>query len=124
MSWLYEKKICMSEKNGIITAIRRFGRWQVSVDGCGQTTRYTRAMWIYAIKRLKKIAPQKNMHILMLGMGAGGEIRTLNRIFPNCVITVVEYDQVMIDLAHELNLHRGYPEPTLMYGDAGKVISI
>lgn len=123
MWWFFEKYIRPSTKNGSITVIRDFGNWYVSVQGTGQTTSYTHRMWIDAYKRLTahidRLQVQK---VLMLGLGAGGEIKLLYKTFPNCTITVVEYDEEMVTLTHELGLYKPYDPPTIVLGDAADVV--
>jgi spermidine synthase len=123
MKWLFERYVRPSAKNGDITITRDFGRWQVSAKDCGQTTAYTHAMWIHAYKRLKKKFNLDHIQkILMLGLGAGGEIKLLYKTFPGCDLTVVEYDPAMIELTHELQLYKPYSAPHILVGDAAQVV--
>jgi len=123
MKWLSEKSTHISDKNGKIEVRRDFGAWQVIVDGCGQTTSYTRAMWNDAFRRVARFRHASNLkRILILGLGAGGQIRPLHQHFPQCDITAVEHDPTMIGLAWELKLYEPYPFPLIIKGDATEVL--
>jgi spermidine synthase len=113
-----------SDKNGEIIVWKEFLLpWQVSVGDTGQTTVYTHEMWVDAFKRFRKqhIATDAKK-ILMLGLGAGGEIATIHKYFPDCTLTVVEYDEAMVSLAKELQFYKPHPFPTVLVGDAKDVV--
>ncbi|MBV9349489.1 MAG: class I SAM-dependent methyltransferase [Patescibacteria group bacterium] len=119
MSWLLEVKKRQSEKNGSITALRRFGKWTVYVNGCQQTGSEVHAMWKDAFKRVRRRSESGLIQkILMLGLGGGGEVKTLHEFFPDASLTVVEYDPEMITLAKELRLYRPFPFPQVICEDA------
>ncbi|MBI3573677.1 hypothetical protein HY090_01360 [Candidatus Kaiserbacteria bacterium] len=119
MSWFSEIRVRQSEKNGTITATRRLGVWSVVVDGCVQTGPETRWMWRDGFEKLRHyLFGRKIRTILILGLGAGGEIRDLHRLFPGCRITAVEYDETMVSLAKELNLNHLHPFPDVICADA------
>jgi len=123
MKWFFEKYTRPSKKNGTITIVRELGKWYISVKGTGQTTSYTHRMWIGAYKRLlQKIDPDQVQKVLMLGLGAGGEIKLLNTTFPNCTITVIEYDEEMVKLTHELGFYKPFSPPNILFGDAAEVV--
>lgn len=113
-----------SKKNGNIFVYKDlFGPWQVSVDNTGQTTQYTYAMWVDLFKRLQPLfKTRQTKRILMLGLGAGGQIATLHDQFPDSSLTVVEYDEEMAALTQELGLYKPHPFPTLLLGDAKDVV--
>ncbi|MBI4276782.1 hypothetical protein HY629_03005 [Candidatus Uhrbacteria bacterium] len=96
--------------------VRLCGRWRVSVRGCGQTSTYSEKMWRTALKQLPKTFRPRR--ILMLGLGAAGEVRTLHKRFPGCHIVVIERDPEMIRIAKELRLHAPYPFPEIVLADA------
>lgn len=103
--------------------MREFGTWYISVNGTGQTTSYTHRMWIKAYKRLlQKLDPTHVRNVLMLGLGAGGEIKLLYQTFPNCQITVVEYDEEMVKLTHEFGFYKPFNPPNILLGDAAEVV--
>lgn len=113
-----------SEKNGAIEVYKDiFGPWEISVDDCGQTTSYTHAMWVSAFKRLRAQLKKTDVKkVLMLGLGAGGQIGTIHKTFPHCALTVVEYDREMVQLAQETGLYKPFPFPTVLLGDAKDVV--
>jgi spermidine synthase len=102
MSWIYENRYVKSEKNGDIRVSRFFGKWEVSVNGFFESGGYMANLWQSSFKRLPEEYKPKN--ILILGLGAG----TLNNIcrtrFPDAQITVIEWDQKMIDIARDLQI--------------------
>jgi spermidine synthase len=109
-------------ERGDIT-INRMGPLRVAVGGCGQTSAYTHAMWSDALDRLGHAGAAPAVRaVLMLGLGAGGEIRQLYERFPGAGITAVEYDPAMIALARELALYKPYPEPAILQGDAAELV--
>ncbi len=121
MSWLYERRVYPSERNGEITVTRRLGQWSVAVGGYNQSSPDVNAIWRDAFRRVKGTVVEKP-RVLMLGLGAGGTVKELHRIFPYCRITAVEYDAVMIKLADGLKLYEPYPAPSVLEGDASTVI--
>lgn len=120
MNWFYSKKRIVSQKNKEILVRRTWGVWEVTVDGCGETTEYTRAMWKEAFGKVN--SPAQVRSILMLGLAAGGQIKTLHKRFPRCEITAVEFDEEMLQLARELALHKPYSFPHVVFGDARDVV--
>ncbi len=80
-------------------------------------------MWVDAFKRLRAQLPRKEIkNVLMLGLGAGGQIGTIHKTFPYCTLTVVEYDKEMVQLAHETQLYKPFPFPNVLLGDAKDVV--
>ncbi len=122
MSWFLEKLLVHSKKNGRIKAERSFGKWQVWVDGCGQTTIYTNRMWKDAFTRLATFKEQTPKVVLMLGLGAGGGVKLLYKQFPISSITAVEFDPEMIALTKKIKPYAPYPEPEILEGDAAVVV--
>jgi spermidine synthase len=124
MGFLFKNTSRMSKKNGTISVYKEpFAPWQVSVDDCGQTTMYTHAMWVDLFKRQSGLFKNRQVQtILMLGLGAGGQVGTLHKQFLNCALTAVEYDEEMVTLARELGLHKPFPFPEVLLGDAKDVV--
>lgn len=120
--WFFENSWRSSQKNGALKLRRRFGRWYIWAHGYKQSSPGVNAIWRNACKRVRHALPQKDLNILMLGLGAGGAIKELHLLFPQCRITAVEYDQAMIDLMQELRLFAPYPAPVVLYGDARKIV--
>lgn len=119
MSWWHEKREYSSEKNGSIHCTRWFGRWQVTVGGYGQTTPYTNSMWRRALRRVPRRGVKR---VLMLGLGAGGAIPLIRRRCNNPVVTVVEWDPVMVRIAEELGFFSPDARPGILLGDAALVV--
>ena len=119
MSWLYEYREIPSEKNGLIKARKLFGLWEVTVQGTGESSSYLTAMWTSAMKRVPIHAPIKR--VLMLGLAIGSNLGPLHRRFPNCKVTVIEWDPAMIKLFHEIG-ESGLPAPEIIEGDATEMI--
>jgi spermidine synthase len=108
MKWFLEEHNRNSKINGVIRMYRELGAWNISVDNCGQTSPYLHDMWKRA-----GIASA-----LMLGLGAGGEVSTIHRAFPNISITAIEFDPEMIRITKEIGLYKPFPLPTIIEGDA------
>src|SRR3989344_6010154 len=93
MSWFFETKLRQSEKNGPIIATRFFGIWRVIVEGVEQTGPNAHRVWIDAFQHLKNLFPTKRIQrVVLLGLGGGGEIKTIYKAFPGVILTVLEYD--------------------------------
>lgn len=119
MSWFFEKRIIPSEKNSSIVATRKFGSWQVAVDGVEQTGGEMNGMWKHAFEQVGNFQGTQKIHkILMLGLGAGGVVQTLSRLFPGSTLTVIEFDPAMIALARELKLYGSALFPRVICKDA------
>lgn len=121
INWFYETHTRSSKKNGAITATRTLGEWRVAVGTTGQTTPYLRKMWHGAFRKIQSHATTQIREVLMLGLGGGGEIQTLHTYFPGCKVSVIEFDEAMIDLAHTLKLY-GKKVPTILHGDAAEIL--
>jgi spermidine synthase len=120
MLWPFSTKTISSERNGKIAVMRFFKWWEVTVDGYHETTPYLHAMWQGAFTQcIPQDFTAKN--VLMLGLGAGGEISTIHERFPKCTLTVVEWDPKMIELAQEAKLYKPHPFPTVLTGDAKEI---
>jgi spermidine synthase len=122
MKWFFEIRTRKSGKNGLITAKRFFGTWTVYVNGCEQTGPYAHAMWANAFKKLRNESHKKIKKILVLGLGASGEIKILHKHFPNCKVTAIEYDPEMVFLTKELKLYAPFPIPDIKLGDAAEIV--
>jgi len=109
-----------SEKNGPIQCVGLFGKWHIIAGGLGQTTPYVTAMWKRALRVIPKSAKIKN--ILVLGLGAGGQIETLHKKFSHPEITALEWDPVMARLAKELRIFTSRHEPRILIGDATELL--
>ncbi len=123
-SWIYTNKVFQSDKNGEIHVQRFFGTWSITVGGTEETGPYLKAMWNRVFSVLSKELNQSEVRtVLMLGLGAGGEIETIHRTFPNAHVTVIEHDPVMVEIAKKASLYAPHPFPTVIVGDASTSIS-
>jgi hypothetical protein len=123
MSWFQETLVIPSEKNGTIIAKRHFGRWRVLVDDCEQTGSLVHEMWKNAFEKVKLhlgLSPIRK--VLMVGLGGGGEIATINTYFGSASLTVIEYDEKMIDLAKTLRLYLPFSFPKVICSDAKEAL--
>lgn len=92
----------------------------MTVDGYFQSGEYMRILWKQA---LTHIATDRSVpEVLLLGLGAGSAINEIHSRFPEAAITVIEWDQVMVDIFHRLQLCSPSIVPTLLIGDAIKLI--
>jgi spermidine synthase len=107
-----------SERNGKISVVRGFRRPEIEVDGYLQSGTYMKNLWRAALRRVG--VPVK--HVLLLGLGGGSAICEIHRRFPGCQIVVVEWDEVMIELAHRLRLFPANLVRRIILGDAVEVL--
>lgn len=115
---LFGKTVLPSEKNGLIDVRYTFGKGEVYVDGYDQSTGYIDAMWQKALHRVpKSLSPKR---ILMLGLGGGSAIAKIQKQFPECTLTVVEWDPVMVSIYQ--NLHTQNKPLSLLQGDAMEIV--
>lgn len=123
-NWFFTDYTIPSDKNGEIVVRRRFGDWWIGVNNCGQTGQYTYIMWERAFRRMRDagVLPAAHSPALMLGLGGGGQIKTINRYIPNVQLDVVEYDPQMVELALTLKLFEPYAAPNILTGDAAEVV--
>ena len=59
-------------------------------------------MWRKAVRRVPSTARIES--VLLLGLGGGSAINEVHTRFPIAQIAVLEWDPVMVNLAHELKL--------------------
>jgi len=107
-----------SEKNGNIFVHCLFGKSSVFVNGFDQSTDYIVFMWREAFRHLPEAFSAQS--VLMLGLGGGSAIKEIRNRFPGCEITVVEWDQAMIDIYHKI--HKGENPISIVLGDASVVV--
>lgn len=123
MSWFLETRERHSAKNGLIRARRDFGKWNVSVANCGQSSPYLNRMWNAAFEKLSVYAGNQHItSVLMLGLGAGGEVAKVHKRYPSSTLTVIEYDEEMIAFAKELKLYKPAPFPHVICADAALAV--
>ncbi len=120
MSWLYESKKYESEKNGTINCTRFLGNWKILVDGVQQTSLTMTGIWRKAFKYIPKKSKIKN--VLFLGFGGGGSIEELYKRFGKVNVTVVEYDEVMVEISKKLELFKKNHTPRIIIADAYEAI--
>jgi spermidine synthase len=118
MSWLYERHILHSEKNGEITCIRSFGRWSVLVRGYTESAPYMVRLWNHFLKKI----PGTVQSVLILGFGAGGNVKQLHKCFPRAAITAIEWDPVMVEIAERVHVYPSKWRPQILIGDASRIL--
>ncbi|MFA5947242.1 MAG: methyltransferase domain-containing protein [Patescibacteria group bacterium] len=102
MSWLFERKLYQSEKNGLILCKKLFGHWEVFVDGFYQSAPYIKKMWRTGLRQVSSMPAVSR--ILVLGLGAGSIINDLHSRYPDAFITTIEYDPTMVVIARQLEM--------------------
>ncbi|HCC05981.1 TPA: hypothetical protein DEP94_01300 [Candidatus Nomurabacteria bacterium] len=116
----FNRKEYNSEKNGKITVEKFLFDTRIVVNGCFEAGQYLIDMWVNAFKRIPKNFKAKN--ILILGLGGGNIIRLLQKKYPHANINVVEWDEVMIDLAKKLKLFSMTPLIRISNRDAFELL--
>lgn len=83
-----------SQYNGEIIVTSVFGQNSISVANLTQSGPIVSSLWSLAISSIKNINS-----CLVLGVAGGSLIKVLRQKHPDCEITGVEIDKIMIDLA-------------------------
>lgn len=120
MSWWYEQWTRTSEKNGLIRVRRILGRWKVTVGGWDETSAYMTSVWRFVAKTVPR--REKIKTILVLGLGAGGTIEMLHRLFHDCRTTTIEWDPVMVEITERLRLYSSSHAPRVIVADAREAL--
>ncbi len=121
MSWFFESKNYKSEKNGTIHCTRFLGNWKIVVDGVQQTSLTMTGIWRKVFKQIPKKSKIKN--VLILGFGGGGTIEEIYKKFGDARVTVVEYDEVMVEISKKLHLFKKNHTPRIIIADAYEALN-
>lgn len=99
-------KTFSSEHNSEIQLSKKDGEYQLYVNGFVESGKEVEEIWDKAFNKF--LTSEKIKNVLVLGFAAGSVVKLLRERFPNCKITGVEIDPVMIEIAKEYfpeNLH-------------------
>lgn len=101
LSYLFPRKLAefSTKYNKYIRVNDEFGQRKLLVNGSVQSGRYIRSLWKHAFKAFGIFNRLKWNNVLVLGMGGGTVIELLHSQFPNALITGVDIDPVIIDIA-------------------------
>jgi len=106
-----------SDKNGDILVRRGIGGPNVIVGGYSQTGEGLNAIWRDALKRaLPSVVPEPR--VLILGLGGGGMLGDVYKMFLGARVTAVDHDPEMIKITHELKYFEPFPPPDIICADA------
>ncbi len=106
-----------SEKNGTIVVSRFFRETTtIIVNSCQQSGQYIIDMWRHALTKITHTSEPKK--ILLLGLGGGNVVKLLQEKYPDALITVVEWDEVMITLAKKIGLFSHNENVKIICSDA------
>ncbi len=93
------KKKFTSQYNNQIELIKKYGKYSVLVDTYIQSGPEIENLWSEAFE---KLLPESQIHnVLILGFGAGSIMVPLKKRFPRLLVSAVEIDPVMIEIAQE-----------------------
>lgn len=92
-------KTFSSTVNGTITLTQKHGACALLVDGFTQSGKDIEAIWYEAFEKLLPDAQIRN--ILILGFGAGSIMTPLKKRWPNALVSGIELDPVIIEIAQE-----------------------
>ncbi len=116
------RKEYSSPKNGTIIVDKFLWYTSIIVNECLEAGTYLIDMWKDALKKLPTSYIPKN--VLILGLGGGNTIRLLQRKYPDVHITVVEWDEVMIDIAKQLQLFSLTSRVKISHKDAQEALAV
>ncbi|MBI4991254.1 methyltransferase domain-containing protein [Candidatus Gottesmanbacteria bacterium] len=103
-----------SKINGEIKVVESFGRRAIYVDGAPQSGAEIWPMWEKIIKNLEL----KIKNCLILGVGGGDVIKIIRKYYPEAVITGVEIDPIMIDIARKYFNIKSSDKLKIIHADA------
>lgn len=83
-----------SKFNRNIKIIESFGKKKLEVDGLIQSGNYIEGLWKKALRQIKGNID----NCLVMGLGGGSVVRVINKLFPNCHITGIEIDNLVVEL--------------------------
>jgi len=110
----------LSEKNGEIIVEKFLWQTRIIVGHTEQSGPYVRDMWRKAIRRISKKHPIKQ--VLLVGLGGGNAVLEIQKRFKKAHITVIEWDQVMVEIAKKFQM-LSHSQPTeIIIGDAALII--
>jgi spermidine synthase len=109
------KDIQWSSKNGIIVVTNS---GEVYAMGSRQTSKRYPAMWADALAHDHARSIHTRTKILMLGLAGGGALQAVHARYPRTSVTAIEYDPVMVSIAHTLLEHASFPFPITIVEDA------
>jgi spermidine synthase len=91
-------KTLTSKYNSEIQLIKFMGKFRLDMGGLTQSGPIIEEIWQSSLKKLlpKNFSPGKS---LILGFCTGSAARVISQRFPNCQITGIEIDPVIIDIA-------------------------
>lgn len=100
LSYLYPRTVeeLPSPVNGKIKVIKFWGNYRIHVGGLSQSGGLVNTLWDTALKKIHNSSFIIH-NSLVLGVGGGTVIKSLNKYFPNAKITAIEIDPLMIKLA-------------------------
>ena len=105
-----------SHQNSRIEVKRGWWRPEIEVDGYVQSGTYMKLLWRSALKQLEREFTARQ--VLMLGLGAGSAVREVHSRFAKALVTAIEWDPRMIDLANRSRLYPARLAPKIVCGDA------
>lgn len=88
-----------SQFNPDIRIINEWGGLKLLVNGSRQSGPYIRKLWKKAFRAFHFESVQEIHSILVLGIGGGTVIELLSIRYPQAIITAIDIDQTMIDIA-------------------------
>jgi len=103
---IYSYDIYHSEKNDKIL-VRKIGpNYYVRFGNIIQSGPYMNKLWRKSLKKLPKNFKPKT--VLLLGLGLGGGVLEILRRYAKANIWVVEYDDLLINLAQKTYLQKNF----------------
>jgi spermidine synthase len=91
-------KTFTSEYNSEIQLIKFMGKYRLDMGGLTQSGPIIEDIWHSSLKKLlpKNFSPEK---ILILGFCSGSAARVIQKLYPKSLLTGIEIDPVVIDIA-------------------------
>lgn len=111
-----------SRYNSDIRLIREWRGYKLLVRSSPQSGVYIRTLWSRALRKFRIDRLQNVDAVLVLGVGGGTVIELLIKRFPHAVITAVDIDPMMIEIAQKYFGIDKYTNARLVRGDANAFV--
>lgn len=122
-SFVYPQLIFKKASNSrLIEVVERCGRLHLTINGRPQTNPQYQSNWQKLLTPIVGGANRSPYHILVLGLGGGDVIKVVQKLNPEAVVTTVEIDSEVVQLAKKYFGIRDTRKLKIVCEDANKFL--